>query len=120
MWKFSRLNNLKACEQLNKKNWIEACHFWKKDFKIINHDINIVLSSLNVNIYLYQEFAIWWMFWQERTQTDEEFIDDKMSLKKIYIILIIIKWKTNYYLDTQNNSSSYHKYSACKSMKWDW
>ena len=40
------------------------------------------------------------MLRQERTQANKEFIDDKMSLEKIYITLIIIKWKTNYYLDT--------------------
>ena len=40
------------------------------------------------------------MLQQERTQAGGGFVDDEMSLEKIYITQIIIKWKTNYYLDT--------------------
>jgi hypothetical protein len=70
-----------------------------------------------VNIYLYQGFAIWWKLRQERTQAGGGFVGDEMGLGKVYITLIIIKWKTNYYLDTPNNSPSYHEYSACRSME---
>ena len=46
------------------------------------------------------------MLCKERTQTDERFIDDEMSVEKIYIILIIIKQKINHFSDAQNKA--YH------------
>ena len=47
---------------------------------------------------------IWWMLWQERIQTTEKSINNEMSAEKIYITLIIIKQKINYFLDAQNKA----------------
>ena len=44
------------------------------------------------------------MLWQERIQTTEKFINNEMSAKKIYIILIIIKQKINHFSDAQNKT----------------
>ena len=44
------------------------------------------------------------MLWQERIQTTEKFINNEMSAKKIYIILIIIKQKINHFSDAQNKA----------------
>ena len=61
------------------------------DEKTANRDIGISLPPLNVNIYLYQGFAIWWMLRQERTQATGGFVGDEMGLEKVYITLTIIK-----------------------------
>ena len=42
------------------------------------------------------------MLWQERTQTTKRSINNEMSAEKIYITLITIKQKINYFSDTQN------------------
>ncbi len=44
------------------------------------------------------------MLWQERTQTTERSINNKISTEKIYITLITIKQKINYFSDAQNKA----------------
>ena len=89
VWRFARLTDLKACEQLNQDSWIRCCKFWKRDPKITDRDAGVPLEPLKVRLRPYQAFAIWWMLKQERTTAGGGIVADEMGLGKVCIFLSI-------------------------------
>ena len=90
VWRFARLTDLKACEQLNQERWIRCCKFWKRDSKVTDRDVGVPLEPLKVPLRPYQAFAVWWMLRQERSAASGGFVADEMGLGKVYIFSSLI------------------------------